>query len=531
MLVTEKKLQNIRNEVIDAVLSGLMYLTPIAVATMVFRVSIIGWLPVHALSLLLALSIFAIALFRRRLNLKTKSFGLIGILMLVGTAIFLQHGLLSFGPLYFLTSIGLATIFFSKRGVIVTIVSTVLATTGVGLFIVSSGFLPQYDVLTYLLSPVAWLSTVTYVSILGIVFFHALARYNALLLDALTEAISSAAFAKQAQKAALVAMADLAESKDSDTGEHVLRVARMTHEIARTLLQQGIKPDSDADGFLENIGIASILHDVGKVGIPDSVLLKPGKLTPEERKVMENHPQYGGGILEKATRMLADSPQFKLASEIAASHHEHWDGAGYPNGLRGTDIPLSARIVAIADVYDALTSKRPYKEPWSTEKALGYIRERRGHQFDPAVVDAFFAVLAIRGQATSVEWSDEIAIGHPMIDQDHRILLELINQINNPENAKDMAAVRFVLDELVNYTHFHFKREEDLMVKAGYPDLEQHQEVHAKMIDVLKALQQRFDQQSESIGSELSEFLNGWLVSHIMHTDKAYCPYVLAHTC
>lgn len=330
--------------------------------------------------------------------------------------------------------------------------------------------------------------------------------------------------ANRAQKVALVALADLAEYRDCDTGEHVLRVARMTHEIARTLKERGRYLDELDDDFLHNIGLASILHDVGKVGVPDSVLLKPARLNAEERVVMERHAHTGGTILAKAERMLVGSRRFKLASEIAGGHHECWDGTGYPNRLRAEEIPLAARIVAVADVYDALTSKRPYKEPWPQEEAVAFVTGRSGSQFDPLVVAAFLDVLAMRARAAVVEWSESIAIGEPMVDHDHRILLALINQIASPENRNDAAAVEFVLDELVNYTNFHFQREEELMAAAGYPGLEEHRAIHRRLVAEVTELQQRFSDAggSAAMGEDLSRYLVGWLTRHVMEEDKKY---------
>ena len=137
----------------------------------------------------------------------------------------------------------------------------------------------------------------------------------------------------------------------------------------------------------ETILYASPMHDVGKIGIPDKILLKPGKLDPEEWEIMKQHAVIGGRILSGS-----DSGFIKLAEVIALTHHEKWNGSGYPHGLRGTATPLAGRIAAIADVFDALISRRPYKEPFPLEKSFAIIREGRGSHFDPDVVDAFFAV-------------------------------------------------------------------------------------------------------------------------------------------
>ncbi len=167
-----------------------------------------------------------------------------------------------------------------------------------------------------------------------------------------------------------------AEYRDEDTGEHIQRMSHYTSLMARRM---GL-----ALTTVELIRYASTLHDVGKIGIPDSILLKPGKLDPPEWETMKTHTTIGGRILDgsKADFM-------KMGRVIALTHHEKWDGSGYPNGLKGADIPLVGRITAIADVFDALTSRRPYKEPFSLDEALDIIKSSKGNHFDPAVVDAF----------------------------------------------------------------------------------------------------------------------------------------------
>jgi putative two-component system response regulator len=168
------------------------------------------------------------------------------------------------------------------------------------------------------------------------------------------------------------------EYRDNDTGEHTLRVARYSRIIAEQL---GLPPRLCRDIYL-----AAPLHDVGKVAIPDNILLKPGRLTDDEMAVIRTHATIG-------ERILADSgcELIQLGAQIAAGHHERWDGAGYPNGLKADEIPVAARVVAVADVFDALTTRRPYKEPMPIEVARSYLVENKGRQFDPACVEAFLS--------------------------------------------------------------------------------------------------------------------------------------------
>jgi len=196
-----------------------------------------------------------------------------------------------------------------------------------------------------------------------------------------------------AQHATILALARLAERRDMDTGRHLERVASYCRLVAESLrtLKLGGEPITDA--FIEDLASSSPLHDIGKVGIPDSILLKPGKLSPEEWEIMKTHAEIGGSTLDGVIAGLEAPGFLTMGRDIAWCHHEKWDGSGYPRGLRGEEIPLSARIVALADVYDALTTVRPYKNAWSHADSIDWILSRSGTHFDPTVVAAFAARL------------------------------------------------------------------------------------------------------------------------------------------
>jgi hypothetical protein len=182
----------------------------------------------------------------------------------------------------------------------------------------------------------------------------------------------------RAQHATILALARLAERRDMETGQHLERVSAYSRLVAEGLRTMGRHLDSITDRFIEDLACSSPLHDIGKVGIPDSILLKPGRLTPEEWLIMKTHAEIGGSTIDGVIREFGSPGYLRMGSEIAWSHHEKWDGSGYPKGLHGDDIPLSARIVAIADVYDALTTLRPTSRSGRTRKPFSGSPRARG---------------------------------------------------------------------------------------------------------------------------------------------------------
>lgn len=198
-----------------------------------------------------------------------------------------------------------------------------------------------------------------------------------------------------ASEVAVFALAKLAESRDSETGQHLERIRNYCWILARRLKQDFLEI---TDEFVNTLYQTSTLHDIGKVGIPDSVLLKPGRLTKAEFAIMKTHTTIGAQTLLAAMRQFPDVDYLAIARDIALTHHECFDGSGYPQGLRGTDIPLPGRILALADVYDALTSQRPYKSAYSHNVAKGMILDTMD-RFDPRVLTAF---LELEGEFTAI---------------------------------------------------------------------------------------------------------------------------------
>ncbi len=195
------------------------------------------------------------------------------------------------------------------------------------------------------------------------------------------------------QIATIVALAKISEYRDEDTGNHILRVQRYCRALAQRLAKDKVFGDLVDEAFIETIFHASALHDIGKVGIPDSILLKPGKHTPEEWEIMKTHAAIGAETLSTVLKTYPNSAFLKMGKEIAKSHHERWDGSGYPQGLAGESIPFSARILVLADQYDALRNKRPYKPPFDAAKTYSIITEGDGRSdpkhLDPRVLAAF----------------------------------------------------------------------------------------------------------------------------------------------
>lgn len=323
-----------------------------------------------------------------------------------------------------------------------------------------------------------------------------------------------------------------AEFRDTETGLHVLRMSQYARVIASTL--------GCDEATCTLIELAAPMHDVGKIGIEDQILKKPGKLTDEEFAVMKQHPTIGGRILE------GDDPLIRMGREIALTHHEKWDGSGYPKGLSGEAIPFSGRVCAIADVFDALTTKRPYKEAWPVEKAIALIEDGMGKAFDPKVVAAFRQalpkILAIKAlyQDDSISpedvimapdtradgdvwivWRDSYSVGIDGIDEHHRYLLDWMNRVHKAVNesagAVEIAKALFALEK---YTRIHFKAEERLLAAHGYAGLERHRQQHRSFEAELRELREEINHNPFVAGMGMVEYLRDWLFNHILKVDQ-----------
>lgn len=226
-----------------------------------------------------------------------------------------------------------------------------------------------------------------------------LARHNLYLKELVNAQVREIC---DSQLATIMAVSKLAEYRDDETGHHIERTRMFCRTIAEQLRRNPCYEEIISDAYLEDIFHAAPLHDIGKVGIADSILLKPGKLTSEEFEIMKTHAMIGANTLQTVSNKYPKNAFVNMGIAIASAHHEKWDGSGYPDGLAGEDIPLAGRIMALADVYDALRSKRPYKDPFTHEKSCRIILEGKGKHFDPVVVEAFQQVEARFAQILEV---------------------------------------------------------------------------------------------------------------------------------
>jgi len=213
---------------------------------------------------------------------------------------------------------------------------------------------------------------------------------------------------KKTQDVTILALAKLAESRDEETGVHLVRIREYCRVLCDHLATRPAYQEAMARSFIVDLVRSCVLHDIGKVAIPDEILMSTQQLTPEERAVMNRHPLVGGRAIEEAVRKLGETSFLSVGMEVAYYHHERWDGTGYPFGLKGEEIPLCARLVAIADVYDALTTERRYKRAFSHEEACEIIIEGKGRHFDPDLVAGFEEVAEefkrIRAASCEMDW-------------------------------------------------------------------------------------------------------------------------------
>ncbi len=330
---------------------------------------------------------------------------------------------------------------------------------------------------------------------------------------------------------ALRRLGTAAEFRDQETGMHIMRMTNIAVVIAKAL---GL-----SDLERELLCITAPMHDVGKIGIGDDILLKPGSLTKEEFEAMKKHTEIGERLLQGSDSLM------KTARDIAISHHESWDGNGYPHRLKGEEIPILGRICSVADVFDALTSSRPYKEAWTVEVAASWIVDQSGKKFDPAVVSAFTCALPeilrirelyrediidpnqvldlkelINRDTRWISWDASFSVGIDVIDEHHRYLFDLTNDlIDVVANKLGAREVLRLLKALGQYAQVHFHAEERMMEHYHFEGLERQKIQHRQFNDKLHEFCEELHDHPLVTQFEVLPYLREWLVGHIRHED------------
>jgi hemerythrin len=381
---------------------------------------------------------------------------------------------------------------------------------------------------------------------LTMVFLVIMAIFSFLLLLVARSRASQFAKLLESQRNMVFALANLAELRDQATGKHLERTRSYGVILAGEMRKLPKYRQVIDDSFIDNLYDAAPLHDIGKVGIPDQILLKPGRLTAEEFVLMQRHVEIGSQILTRIIEKLdVPLPFLVMSRNIARYHHEKYDGSGYPEGLAGDAIPLEARIYALGDAYDAIRSKRPYKNPVTHMEAVQRLLAGRGSHFAPDVVNAFidcedkllelyesYQVYdevylgftdARSDDGPAVAWSSEFEVGVELIDRQHRELIDRINKLlagirEGRGREETFALMRFLQEYVVE----HFQAEERFMLQNHYAEYAAHKEIHDAFIADLDVLADTLA--STGIDSELVVNVNqkviNWMVAHIFMIDK-----------
>ncbi len=405
-------------------------------------------------------------------------------------------------------------------------------------------FLPEQQLLvgffqnTGSVKKALWRLTLIFLCILS-VFFALLAVLNYTRSSQFKEMI-------EAQRSIVFSLANLAEWRDLDTGQHLERTRNFGVLLAKELRKNKKFEKRIDQDFLADMYDAAPLHDLGKVGIADGILLKPGKLTAQEYEKMQQHVHIGKDIIENVINKLERPESFLVMSRnIAHYHHEKFDGSGYPEQLRGEQIPLEARIYALCDAYDAIRTRRPYKGPKTHLEAVERIFVARGTHFDCDVANAFLDCerefmevyeaymlydevykRIFKGRDLNdldVVWSDDFEVGISFIDQQHRELISRINTLfhqvmQGTGKEETLRMIHFLKDYIVE----HFAAEEQYMQSHNYSDYKKHKAMHDQFIVEFTEVVQQVE--SEGISSDFVIVVNkrvvNWLVSHIFLVDK-----------
>ncbi len=336
-----------------------------------------------------------------------------------------------------------------------------------------------------------------------------------------------------------------AEYRDHETGYHLKRMSRYSVILGRMV---GLSHQD-----LDLLGIAAPMHDIGKVGIPDEILMKPGKLTDDEYSIMKRHPEIGADILSGENALM------KASHDIALGHHEKWDGSGYPRGLAGDETPLFARICALADVFDALTTRRPYKEPWPIERTLDFIRDQSGSHFDPDLVEALNQSLESILEVTSLfgEGDDDShlfadagarqrsrmtdgsllarlrkteASGVDTIARQHRFIMDITQRLETASISMDTAEFYDCLDGLQRNLPVYFVNEENLMRQLAYPEVDDHEGAHRASLALTRQLVADLETNPLATSFAAPRLISEWVRDHVEGRGAAFLEFLRQRT-
>ncbi|HCS41207.1 MAG TPA: hypothetical protein DIW44_16740 [Anaerolineaceae bacterium] len=349
-------------------------------------------------------------------------------------------------------------------------------------------------------------------------FLHALSNQAAIAIDnssLFNDLMESNAELTQAYDSTIHGWSRALDLRDNETEGHTQRVTELTTTLGR---QFGLSEEE-----LIHVRRGALLHDIGKMGVPDGILLKPGPLTDEEWVVMRKHTTY-------AYELLSPIDFLRPAIDIPYCHHEKWDGTGYPRGLKGDQIPFAARIFAVVDVWDALTSDRPYRAAWPEEKTLDHIRSLSGTHFDPQIVKICLDSGLLQSHPKMsrgielFQWTENYSVGVRELDQQHQQLFTLVNRLISATGTMNIHSetISDILGEMTRYAQTHFTTEERLMEVYGYPGLEEQKEQHNDFRNKTTEFIEAATIEGEQKPEVLLKFLTNWLSHHILEDDMAY---------
>ena len=324
-----------------------------------------------------------VLLFNPKLSYTQRVIGFVAPIWLLSVYLILRFGIEGAGFLWLLVAPVMTGILLGLKEGLVTLLLTVAMLFGIGVAMSAFGLIPNL----FGGHPILFWSVMSGNTIVLTILLMVSAS---IMIDSLSRTIerlnSNIKELADTKDATIETVANLAECKDTETGHHIERTREYVRIIAQTLKMHGKYTKVLTEEYITLLYKSAPLHDIGKIGIPDSILLKEGPLSFEEMEIMKTHTTIGRDALLRSEHKLGSNTFLRLAAEIAYSHQERWDGSGYPLGLKGEEIPLSGRIMAVADVYDALRSERPYKAALSHEKAVSYLRKQSGILFDPKII-------------------------------------------------------------------------------------------------------------------------------------------------